>query len=90
MVSIEINEQIFTVKSVNAPNKSTERSELFVNLCKLWIIKHSLNQENIFIGGDFNCCLPESDRNFKTYLGDKSREGMKDILWHCKVTVFWS
>ena len=43
-------------------------------------MEHTISFENLFICGDFNCCLLDSDRNKISHMKDSSRETLNHIL----------
>ena len=60
MINIEIQEQIYTIVNIYAPNNVKCRGDFFVNLMT-WIKRYSLNDNNVILTGDFNCDLSASD-----------------------------
>lgn len=52
-----INSEIYTIANIYSPNKDTEAVKFYRNLSKLLRNDELGNEENIIIGGDFNCPL---------------------------------
>ena len=62
LVNVKIMNEDYTFVSVYAPNIEKIRNEYNQKLSK-FIMEHTISFENLFICGDFNCCLLDSDRN---------------------------
>ena len=88
LVNVEIDDDIYTLVSVYAPNIESERVHHFNNLRK-WISEHTLNDNNIIVAGDMNCCLLDQDRNSCTHLKDKSRVALRGILEYIRLKDLW-
>lgn len=53
LINVKIQDKDLTLTNIYAPNSSKERKAFFYKLQK-WIFKHSLNTDEIILGGDFN------------------------------------
>ena len=62
LVNIDINDIIYCIVSVYAPNNLKDRKQ-FISKIEKWVSQFNLNKNNIIIGGDFNCCLLSYDRS---------------------------
>ena len=79
LVNLEIFENVISLVSVYAPNQEQKRVEFFKRLMK-WIKQYTLNDENILVAGDLNCCLLDTDRNTTSHLKDKSRLTLSKLI----------
>ena len=61
LINIEINDQMYTLVNIYAPNTISDRVTFFEQLND-FINCHSINKSNLIIGGDFNCVSEERDR----------------------------
>ena len=88
LLNIEINENIFTIVNIYAPNNSKARNSFFKTV-KTSIDQYSLGQ--LVIGGDFNDILTEQDTKNKT-IGkkfDKPVNSLKTFIKSLKLTDIW-
>ncbi|MEW8547308.1 MAG: endonuclease/exonuclease/phosphatase family protein [Candidatus Thiodiazotropha sp.] len=85
LLNIEIGENIFTLVSIYAPNDEKCRKD-FIKKSERWIKKYALNENNIVIGGDWNCCMNDSDRNTLTHINDSSRKCFKSLVDNLDLT----
>lgn len=53
------DDKTFSIINVYAPNNQNDRKTFFEKI-NSWIRKFSINSENIFIAGDFNCNLEKN------------------------------
>ena len=53
LTNIKIEEEIFTILNIYAPNNMNERKSFFYKIQK-WIDKFAMNEQKLIIGGDFN------------------------------------
>ena len=83
LVNIEIESKMYTLVTVYAPNVENERHAFFNDLT-VWVQTHACNTNDIILGGDFNCCLEDLDRNSKTHLKDKSCISMRKMCVYFK------
>ena len=75
--------------NIYAPNSETERKSFFREI-ELFINTHALNKNNLILGGDFNCCLRDIDRNPPTHLTDGSRNNFKNLLQNHNLFDLWN
>ena len=59
LFNIKINDTVFTIANLYAPNKVLDRKSFFTNL-KSWIRRKASTTENLIVFGDFNCKLDEN------------------------------
>ena len=57
VIKAAINNEIYTIANIYGPNKDAEAVKFYRNLSKLLRNDEFGNEENIIIGGDFNCLL---------------------------------
>lgn len=92
LINIKIEEKIFTMINIYAPNNMSER-KVFFNKIQKWINKFAMNEQNIFIGGDFNHTdIPILDRlNFQNTLqaSDQSTPNYKTLLSTYNLHDIW-
>ena len=50
-----INNEIYTIANIHGPNKDAEAVKFYRNLSKLLRNDEVGNEEDIIIGGDYNC-----------------------------------
>ena len=48
-----------------------------------------MNLSNLILGGDFNCCLTETDRSPPTHLTDGSRKNFRTLLQKLQLFDIW-
>ena len=60
MIKATINNEVYTIVNIYGPNKDAEAVKFYRNLSKLLRNNEFGNEENIIIGGDFNCPLDPS------------------------------
>ena len=70
LLNLEYENRIITLVNVYAPNHENERNSFFCNTTN-WVIDNMIPESELIVGGDFNCCLRESDRSTKTHLNDE-------------------
>ena len=56
LVNANINDRLYTLVCTYAPNILKQRVE-FLSHLKSWIQKYCLSEDNMIIGGDFNCWI---------------------------------
>lgn len=63
LINVKINEKVFSLVNVYAPNSEKERTEFFKRL-QAWIDKYTLNTDGLILCGDFNCQVENcNDKN---------------------------
>ena len=80
LVNVEIENKLYTLVNIYSPNEEKKRISFLESLPQ-WIKRYSNDNNNIIMGGDFNCCLTNADRSSKTHLADKSRDSMKNMIF---------
>ena len=88
LINIELDENVYTVVNIYAPNNEVGRAEFFRKLIK-WISQYSDNTNNLIIMGDFNCCLNNTDRTPQTHLKDKSRNTLSKLIQTLNLLDGW-
>ena len=58
LVNVKLNDNIFSLVNVYAPNNESNRLDFFKKL-KLFISHHCIDENNVIIAGDFNCKIAE-------------------------------
>ena len=89
LINIEINENIYTLVNIYAPNRSRERNSFFKTV-KSYINKYGLGQT--ILGGDFNDIWSLIDTKNKTKSSkkiDKPVTGLKGLIKSCKLIDIW-
>ena len=61
LLNIEINEHVYTLVNLYAPNDIQERIVFFRQIMS-FINAHAINKSKLIIAGAFNCALSENDR----------------------------
>jgi len=61
LLNIEINNKLYTIVNIYAPNTISERV-LFFKQLDIFINTYALNKTHLMIGGDFNCTVEQRDR----------------------------
>ena len=80
LVNVKLNDNIFSLVNVYAPNNESNRLDFFKKL-KLFISHHCRDENNVIIAGDFNCKIAE--RN------DKSSCKLNDIVNCFELRDIW-
>ena len=88
LLNLEYENRIITLVNVYAPNHENERNSFFCNTTN-WVIDNMIPESELIVGGDFNCCLRESDRSTKTHLNDKSRGSFKNLIAKLNLSDIW-
>ena len=88
LINFEFKDNIITAVSVYAPNIESERTEYF-NALKCWIKEHALTSKNIIIGGDFNCCVNQSETVLRSHIKDQSRKAVQHLISDLKCSDVW-
>ena len=57
VLKADVNNEIYTIANIYGPNKDADAIKFYRNLSKLLGNDEFGNEENIIIGGDFNCPL---------------------------------
>ena len=65
MINVEIYNDILSLVSLYAPNHPGTQEDFFKHAWK-WINKHTLNETNLLIAGDFNNYLRKCDKTTDT------------------------
>ena len=88
LINVEINESMFTLVNIYAPNNSKARN-IFFKYVKTSIDNYSLGQ--LVIGGDFNDILSEQDtkNKIKNQKFDKPVNSLKTLIRSLKITDIW-
>ena len=73
LLNVKIHDEVYCLTNIYAPNSEIERKTIFTTV-ENWLQNHSVNVTQIIIGGDFNCCLLDNDREPKTHLRDASKK----------------
>ena len=80
LANIKIEDEIFTLFNIYAPNNMNERKCFFLKIQK-WIDKFAMNPQNIIIGGDFNFTENNKlDRSSNTSSKDCSSMTYKNLI----------
>lgn len=61
----------------------------FIKISDGWIKKYALNEKNIIIGGDWNCCMNYGDRNTLTHSNHSSRMCIKRLVDNLDLRDIW-
>ena len=80
LVNVKLNDNIFSLVNVYAPNNEPNRLDFFKKL-KLFISHLCIDENNVIIAGDFNCKIAE--RN------DKSSCKLNDIVNCFELRYIW-
>ena len=88
LLNVKIHDEVYCLTNICAPNSEIERKAFFTTV-ENWIQNHSVNVTQIIIGGDFNCCLLDNDREPKTHLRDASRKVLLDLIKNFNLTDCW-
>ena len=88
MVNCEINKKVYNFVNIYSPNREGERIK-YLDQVYEWLQSNTDNTANIILGGDFNCCLNDNDREPKTHLKDKSRLHFKNLINNLELTDAW-
>ena len=92
LTNIKVEDKVFTLINIYAPNSSTER-KVFFNKIQKWINKYALNEEALIIGGDFNYTdQPSIDRlNLQSVLqsSDQSTPSFKTLVSNYNLHDIW-
>ena len=88
LLNVKIHDEVYCLTNIYAPNSEIERKAFFTTV-ENWIQNHSVNVTQIIIGGDFNCCLLDNDREPKTHLRDASRKVLLDLIKNFNLTDCW-
>lgn len=88
LINVEIDDSIFTIVNVYAPNKTKTRNTFFKSV-KSFIDQYCLGQ--IVIGGDFNDILSQNDTKAKNHKKkfDKPVSNLKSIIKSLKLSDIW-
>ena len=89
MINIEIDENIYTLVNIYAPNRLRERNSFFKTI-KVFINKYGLGQ--VILGGDFNDIWSLLDTKNKTKSSkkfDKPVTSLKGLIKSCKLIDIW-
>ena len=78
LLNIEHGGDNLTLVNVYAPNSQSDRKAFFTR-CEKWIRRYK-SQNNLFLGGDMNCCINDCDRVPVTHLKDASRGALKKLV----------
>ena len=79
LLNCELQENSITIVNVYAPNNDKMRIEFF-NKLKSFINRYCLNNNNIIITGDFNCCKDrKSDNSYKKLMNVIEHLNLKDM-----------
>ena len=89
LVNAKVFDQIFCFINVYAHNIESKRKQLFDKV-KKWVLQYSQTTTNLIIGGDFNSCLREMDREPKTHLKDTSRNKLNDVMNSLSLIDVWA
>ena len=86
LLNIEIDDKEYTFVNVYAPNDISNRVSFFQEVSR-FITLHSLNNNRLFIAGDFNCVLTGNDR----YSGkiDKSTAVLNNMIERFNLVDAW-
>ncbi len=87
IINGEIEGNETTLCSVYAPTQTKQRLEFFKN-ARNWILRHSDNENNIIMGGDFNCGLNENDRTNVRH-SDNTRKDFRKLINDIELTDAW-
>lgn len=88
LLNINFQNNAYTIVNIYSPNSETERVSFFKKL-KAYISKYALHEENIILGGDFNCVFDKTDRKNKTTAADKSTNILIEILNKFNLNDTW-
>lgn len=88
IINIEIDSEIYSLVSIYAPNEETHRKH-FIKKTEQWIKQNALNENNIIIGGDWNCCINDRERNTLTHIKDSSRKNMRQFIDDLQLIDMW-
>ena len=86
LINIKIDEDIYTVVNVYAPNIIKERIN-FMKQLATWIAQYSLNLDNLILCGDMNCCCENKDRRNQN--GDKSNRFLNKCINSLHLKDIW-
>ena len=81
LLNLIFEETNFSIMNIYAPNSPAERKSFFMKINN-WVIKHSLEPDNIIIAGDFNCNLEKTD--------DPSVKNFQNILKNNNLIDLWA
>ncbi len=77
-----------SICNVYAPNDEYIRRDFFNNL-KFWIARHTDNENELILGGDFNCAINDNDRKNIRGNRDVSRTSLTNLLKSLKLNDAW-
>jgi len=89
LLNINIQDTIYSLMSVYAPNVETDRCQFFKSV-EIFIEQNAISTDNFICAGDMNCCLYDRDRSVNTHINDKSRKILHNILQMYNITDLWS
>ena len=79
LINAVINNIEMSLCNVYAPNDTNNRKEFFRTL-KYWIARHTDYDNELVLGGDFNCAINDNDRVNIRGNEDVSRNSLKSLL----------
>lgn len=91
LINLKYKDQGFTIVNMYAPNIPQARKDFFFSSVS-WIKKKALYYENLYVVGDFNCCIYETDRvqaNNHKHINDKSGEAFKSFINRLELIDTW-
>ncbi len=88
LINAVIEDIHVTLCNVYAPSDEYVRRDYF-NTLKFWIARHAEFDNELILGGDFNCALNENDRLNIRGNKDVSRDPLKNLLKSLKLVDTW-
>jgi len=82
------NNEVYTIVSAYAPNAIHVRKEFFTKLEK-WITQYTMNENNVILCGDMNCCYLDQDRIPCSQTCDISKKHLEHLIKMCKLDDSW-
>lgn len=86
LINISINDLVITIANIYAPNNVNERNQFFKRMSR-WVHRHSNNNENLIIMGDFNTVTSEIDRSSRKI--DSTCKSFKDVKSYLNLDDKW-
>lgn len=80
--------EIYTIISAYAPNGIQARKE-FLSKLEKWISQYTLNENNVILCGDLNCCYLEQDRVPSNQTQDSSKKQLNQLLTTSNMEDAW-
>ncbi len=88
LINLEIDGVQLSICNIYAPSDEYIRRDYFNNL-KFWIARHTENENELLLGGDFNCAINDDDRKNIRGNRDVSRTALKNLLKSLNLMDAW-